>query len=90
MDKNKIAQQAKKIMDNFVSALDNTAVKADFAVRREKNIRDESILKTNVDFSERMLKNAPTTKDNYIVAETLKNRVFLASHKSSISEKKKW
>ena len=56
MDKNKIAQQAKKIMDNFVSALDNAAVKADFAVRREKNIRDESILKTNVDFSERMLK----------------------------------
>ncbi len=74
IDQQKITQQAKKIMDRFMSALDKTRkVEAQFEIKREKNIRDEKItLPVNSDFTERMLKNAPTTKDGYICAEKKK------------------
>ena len=74
LDKNKITQQAKKIMDDFVAALDKAEHKnIDFKVHREKDMRDEKAkLLVNEDFSERMLKNAPQTKDNCILAEKKK------------------
>lgn len=74
IDKTKIAEQAKKIMDNFMTALHGAKQKdIDFKVHREKNIRDEKAkLPVNSDFSERMLKNAPQTKDNCILAEKKK------------------
>ncbi|MBS3139103.1 hypothetical protein J4207_05345 [Candidatus Woesearchaeota archaeon] len=74
LDKDKITQQAKKIMDNFMDALQKIEHKdIDFQVRREKNVRDDkATLNTNADFSERMLKNAPATKDNCILAEKKK------------------
>lgn len=74
LDKTKITQQAKKIMDNFIGALNASEQKdVDFKVHREKNIRDEKVtLSVNSDFPERMLKNAPETKDNFILAEKKK------------------
>lgn len=76
IDKDKITQQAKKIMDSFMLALDKAgSVKPEFEVKRDKNIRDENLqLQVNDDFQERMFKNAPKTKDGYICAETLESR----------------
>jgi len=74
LDHQKITQQAKKIMDNFISALDKADNKnLDFTVKRDSNIRkDNDHLQTNNDFSERMLKNAPNVKNDCIVAERKK------------------
>ena len=74
LDHQKITQQAKKIMDNFISALDKADNKnLDFTVTRDSNIRkDNDHLQTNNDFSERMLKNAPNVKNDCIVAERKK------------------
>ena len=60
-DKNKIAEQAKKIMDSFIDVLQKAGVsEPDFEVRRTANIRSEKAkLSLNDDFSERMLVNAP-------------------------------
>lgn len=71
MNKDKIAQQAKKIMDDFMSALDKVHNDVDFQVRREHNIRE---LQQDSDegFAERMLANAPQVKDNCIIAEKKK------------------
>ena len=74
LDKQKITQQAKKIMDNFISALDKVDHKnPDFKIKRDSNIRnDNTHFETNKDFSERMLKNAPEVKNDCIVAERKK------------------
>ena len=70
----KITQQAKKIMDNFMSALKKAEeVKAPFTIKRDLNIRSSAAqLETNPDFRQRMLKNAPKVKDDCIVAEKKK------------------
>lgn len=68
-----IAKQAKKIMDDFVGALGKAKLDDEFKVRRGLNIRGAQARdQTNADFSERMLKNAPATKDNMIQAERKK------------------
>lgn len=74
IDKEKIAQQAKHIMDSFMSAL-TAAEKVDpeFKVKREQNTRNNNAtLTTNDDFPERMLKNAPAVKDHCVLAEKKK------------------
>ena len=70
----KIKQQAKKIMDNFISALNKAEdIEAPFAIKREQNIRSPSAqLNTNEDFRDRVLKNAPSVKDGCIVVEKKK------------------
>ena len=68
-----IAKQAKKIMDDFIGALGKATLNDEFKVRREQNIRDSNAKdNTNSDFPERMLKNAPATKDNMVQAERKK------------------
>jgi hypothetical protein len=70
MNKDKIAADAKKIMDNFMAALDKVGGKdADFVVRRDANVRSGEKLVGNDDFSSRMMKNAPATKDGCMLAE---------------------
>ena len=74
IDKEKVAQQAKKIMDSFMAALSNADnQEPEFKVKREANIRDaKADLKTNPGFRDRMLKNAPQVKDDCILAEKKK------------------
>ncbi len=68
-----IAKQAKKIMDDFIGALGKASLNDEFKVKREQNIRSPKAQdQTNPDFPERMLKNAPATKDNMIQAERKK------------------
>ena len=73
MDNKAITIQAKKIMDSFITALnDSKHSDVDFKIHREQSIREDEKLNTNADFSDRMLKNAPETKNNCILAEKKK------------------
>jgi len=74
VDKEKIKEQAKKLMDEFVSALEKAEeVKEDFGVKRKDVMRTPSKDKyKGTDFKERMLKNAPKVEDEQIVAEKKK------------------
>lgn len=70
MEPAKIQEQAKRIMDSFVSALSKVGeLKEDLGVKRKKNLREKVNIEVYKDFSERILKNAPKTKDRFILAE---------------------
>ncbi len=70
MEQAKIQEQAKRIMDSFVSALSKVGeLKEDLGVKRKKNLREKVNIEVDKDFSERILKNAPKTKDRFILAE---------------------
>ena len=65
---------AKKIMDEFISALDKVEeTTPEFGVRRKENIREpfEDKYKDS-DFRDRMFKNAPNTDGEFILAEKKK------------------
>jgi len=70
MDQKEILKQAKKIMDEFVSALDKVKVKEKFGVRRDNQTRspDKKFVDTS-EFRKRMFKNAPKIKDDYLIME---------------------
>lgn len=74
VDKEKVKEQAKKLMDEFVSALENAEeIKEDFGVDRKDVMRVPGKDKyKGSDFKERMLKNAPKVEDEQIVAERKK------------------
>jgi len=70
MDNEKIKKEAKEIMDNFMSALNNIEVEDEFLLLRENSYRDENvqILKSDDEFKQRFLSNANKTQGNAIVA----------------------
>ena len=72
MNPEEIKKQAKKIMDDFVSALGEVKKEGEFFVQRKENIRTEEVMKTDEEFRELMLKNAPHIKDDCILAEKKK------------------
>lgn len=69
MNEAKVKDEAKRIMDAFLSELGETEVKEEFGLVREENIRDAKAKSPEPGFKERMLKNAPKVKDDMIVAE---------------------
>ncbi len=70
MNEDKIKKQAKKIMDEFISALKKVPeIKEEFGQERKQFSRKSDKNEYGKEFKERMLKNAPKTKDNQIVAE---------------------
>lgn len=73
MDKNKIEEQAKKIMDDFLSSLkDVDHLKYEVGNDRDIFMRTDAGIKEDQKFRERMLRNAPKTKDECIQAEKKK------------------
>lgn len=73
MDKTKIEQQAKKIMDEFLAALEHGEhISHEVGSERKDNIRKEGPSEDDPGFSERLLKNAPKTEAGYICAEKKK------------------
>jgi len=69
-DPEQIRQQAKKIMDEFVAALDTVPEgELDIGFDREEGVRSAGTAKPDPGFKDRMLKNAPKVKDDYLVAE---------------------
>jgi Asp-tRNA(Asn)/Glu-tRNA(Gln) amidotransferase C subunit len=73
MKEDEILKQAKKIMDEFVSALDKVKVKEKFGAEREKQVRVASdICEDSSDFRKRIFRNAPKIKDDYFQMEKKK------------------
>jgi Asp-tRNA(Asn)/Glu-tRNA(Gln) amidotransferase C subunit len=74
IDAEKIKEQAKKIMDEFVSALDKAEkIKDEFGVQRKDVMRVAGKDKyKNSDFKERMLNNAPKVEEAQIICEKKK------------------
>ena len=67
-NKEKIAKQAKKIMDDFKDALGKINSPEEFGIEREIQLRvkGDSLY---LNFRERMLKNAKKKNDDFIIAE---------------------
>lgn len=78
MDKTKIEQQAKEIMDDFLEALGKIDdLPYEVGSERPSYMRDDITEKGigdfgTEDFAIRMLDNAPKKKDGYVVAEKKK------------------
>ncbi len=73
MEEEKIKKQAKEIMDEFMKALEKLEEKEqEFGSERKQSLRDARPKKCSPEFSEKMLKNAPKSKDGYLVAEKKK------------------
>jgi hypothetical protein len=69
MDTEQIKQQAKQIIDNFVSALEKIETKEE-SVERDNDRRMERVsLETDKDFKKIMFDNAPNKKGDCITAE---------------------
>ena len=70
MDEEKIKKQAKKIMDEFISALNKVPkIKEEFGQERKQFTRKSEKSEYGDEFKERMLKNAPKVKDEQLVME---------------------
>ena len=69
MDEKKIAQDAKKIMDNFMSALKDVEVEEEFILERAECFREEG-QGSEVDegFRQRFLSNAPKVNGDAVLA----------------------
>ena len=68
MDQEKIQKQAKKIMDDFIKALEKQEL-SEFSITRKKSLRDQEKYEVDKDFKDNWLKIVPKKKDRYLVAE---------------------
>ncbi|HME87252.1 MAG TPA: hypothetical protein VKE88_02470 [Candidatus Nanoarchaeia archaeon] len=70
MNEAEILKQAKKIMDDFVKALDKVSVSEKYGVHRDEQVRiAEKECEDSSQFRKRIFKNAPKVKDDYFVME---------------------
>jgi len=69
MDIKEIRRQAKRIMDNFVRALEKVKVEESKVERDEDRREEKDGISCNDDFRKIMLKNAPDVKDGCIQGE---------------------
>ncbi len=74
MDRENIRKQAKKLMDDFVSALEVAKdIEESFGAERREQTRDTSGNNfDSAEFRKRMFKNAPKIKDDFILMEKKK------------------
>ncbi len=73
MDQERIKKQAKMLMDEFMAALESAGdVKEEAGIEREESTRKAAKCELTEGFPERMLQNAPSKKDRFIVAEKKK------------------
>jgi len=73
VDQERIRQQAKRIMDDFMLALDKVRdIDERFGIERSEEVRIPKAQKKNPEFRELMLRNAPKVKDDCILAEKKK------------------
>ena len=70
MNREEIKTQAKKIIDEFIVALEKTEkIEEKIGFNRDEFLREGKKNKPDEEFKKRILKNAPKKKDDYIVAE---------------------
>ena len=68
MNHETVTKQAKKIMDEFVEALEEVDVKVTFGFNRDKSMRTDYESRDK-DGTEMMFENAPRVKDRLFLAE---------------------
>jgi len=69
LDQEQIKQQAKNIIDSFVSALEKIEVEEENVEREEDRRQEKEPAESDADFRKIMLENAPDVKNECIVAE---------------------
>jgi len=70
VDEEKIKAQAKKIMDVFMQTMQSVSgIESTFGVEREEQTRKAKSEGCDPGFRQRMLDNAPRTKDGCVLAE---------------------
>jgi len=69
LDENKIKKEAKKIMDNFISELEQIKEIQDFKIERKDFLRGNKEVKLDEDFKKRWFKIIPKTKNGCVLAE---------------------
>ena len=68
--KEQIKKEAKKIIDNFASAIEKVKIKGKKDKKEVGGFREEKDgMKPNSDFRKRMFENAPQKNDDNIIAE---------------------
>ncbi len=73
MDREKITKAAKALMDEFMAAIEGAEEAGEkVGIERPDSTRKAGKCELSEGFSERMLKNAPATKDRHVVAEKKK------------------
>ncbi len=73
MDNEKVRAAAKALMDEFMTALEGVKEETGkVGIERVSSVRKAEKCEQTDGFPERMLKNAPATKDRYVVAEKKK------------------
>ena len=72
LNQDEIRKSAKKILDNFASALDKVKIEKKSLKEQVGGFRKEgaSADKHDADFRKRMFDNAPASDENCIIAET--------------------
>ena len=69
MDQEKVKEEAKQIMDNFMDALKDAELEEEFILERKECMREEGdSADLDEDFRQRFLSNAPKVNGNAIVA----------------------
>lgn len=69
LDKTRIQEQAKKLLDNFASALEDIKTEDVFVEREEDRRQEKETSKPDLNFKKRMLKNAPNKDEDCVIAE---------------------
>lgn len=70
MDREEIRDEAKNIMDNFMSSMEGIEVEEEFLLHRDSEWREEGGgRETSQDFKQEFLSNAPSTDGEAILAE---------------------
>lgn len=72
MNRDKIREEAKALMDEFSQALDSISLQEDIGIERDEQVREPELEKLDKDFRKRMFENAPRKNDEYIIAEKKK------------------
>ena len=70
INREKIRNEAKYIMDNFIKALDKAeGIKQEFGSERKDSMRAKIKKDKDPEFRKRMFKNAPKKRDDFLVME---------------------
>lgn len=69
VDKNKVKEDAKQIMEGFMKELGKAEVETGFKLERQKFLREEKEPYKEEGFKERFLENAPQRTSEHVLSE---------------------
>lgn len=69
VDEEKVKEEAKNIMDDFVKSLSELDIESNFKLERKRDIREKDKMIKPEEFRKKVLDNAPETENDCIKAE---------------------